>query len=92
MLYDSASAGRIFARGGRGRFHEKHLAMSVSDRVRCENLGCLCDIPIAEKACSEYCDSLEGRDPHNVRCTCGHKVCAEQTEHQLHGGAGKESS
>jgi len=65
--------------------------MTSSDRARCENLGCLCEIPIADKACSEYCNSPDGLDPHNVRCLCGHKDCAEQTERQLHGEVGKES-
>ena len=58
---------------------------------RCENLACLCDVPLAEATCSPYCASPEGRDPQNVRCSCGHAACTEQVEKQLRGESGKES-
>jgi len=67
------------------------MAVSDGDRKRCDNLACLCDIPLSQATCSPYCDSPEGRDPANIRCACGHPVCESQMESQLHGGIGAES-
>jgi hypothetical protein len=65
--------------------------MIAIDTKKCDNLACLCDVPIVDAVCAPYCDSPDGRDPANVRCTCGHPRCAEQVETQLHGGIGRES-
>jgi acetone carboxylase gamma subunit len=65
--------------------------MNNSDRVRCENLTCLCEVPLGDTACSSHCSSPDGRDPHVLRCECGHSGCAEQNARQLGGEAGKES-
>jgi hypothetical protein len=65
--------------------------MTVAEAKKCDNLACLCEVGIAETVCAPYCDSPDGRDPANVRCTCGHTVCEAQMEEQLHGGIGRES-
>jgi hypothetical protein len=58
---------------------------------RCENLACLCDVPVVDETCSPYCESPDGRDPQNVVCSCAHAGCAEQMERQLHDEGGRES-
>jgi acetone carboxylase gamma subunit len=67
------------------------MAATDGDRKRCDNLACLCDVPLSQGACSTYCDSPDGRDPANIRCSCGHPFCESQMESQLHGGIGAES-
>jgi hypothetical protein len=67
------------------------MAGTDAERKRCDNLACLCEIPLSQATCNAYCDSPEGRDPANIRCTCGHPVCESQMETQLHGGIGAES-
>jgi hypothetical protein len=65
--------------------------MVAESTDRCENLACLCEVSASEGTCSTYCASPAGLDPQNVRCDCGHDVCARAIEQQLHGGAGRES-
>lgn len=65
--------------------------MTVTDSKKCDNLACLCEVPLTQDVCAPYCDSPEGRDLANVRCRCGHPVCEQQIEEQLHGGIGRES-
>ena len=60
--------------------------------IRCENLSCLCEVSVDEATCSDYCRSPGGRDVAEVSCACGHAVCREAIEAQLHGGAGRESA
>jgi hypothetical protein len=67
------------------------VALPNSDTKRCDNLACLCEVPLTLATCSAYCASPEGSDLASIRCTCGHAVCEEQVEAQLHGGIGKES-
>jgi acetone carboxylase gamma subunit len=67
------------------------MAVTSSEKKRCDNLACLCETPLAQPACSDYCDSPEARDPANIRCRCGHSACEVQVERQLHGGIGRES-
>lgn len=67
------------------------MTASAPELKRCDNLACLCEVPLAENVCSPYCDSPEARDPAIIRCECGHPVCAEEIETQLHGGIGSES-
>jgi len=67
------------------------MAATADDLGRCDNLACLCEIPLAQSTCSAYCDSPAGRDPATIRCDCGHAACATQVEAQLHGGIGSES-
>ena len=74
-----------FGAGGKAR------AMAVSDLKKCDNLACLCEMPLAQEVCGDYCGSPDGRDPANVRCRCAHEACASQMDAQLHGGIGKES-
>ncbi len=76
---------------GAAIFAGKRPDMSASDIKKCDNLACLCEVPVAETVCAPYCDSPDGRDPANVRCRCGHAVCESQIEEQLHGGIGRES-
>jgi acetone carboxylase gamma subunit len=64
--------------------------MTTEATTRCENLACLCEIPLAESTCSPYCASLDGKDVQNIVCECGHAYCKEQNEKQLHGGVGSE--
>jgi len=59
--------------------------------ARCENLACLCEIPTGQATCSEYCASPDGQDPQQIRCDCGHAVCHDAIETQLHGSGGRES-
>ena len=66
--------------------------MSSGDDVkRCDNLACLCEVPLADTVCSPYCDSPDGRDPEAIRCRCGHRGCEREMEEQLHGGIGRET-
>jgi hypothetical protein len=67
------------------------MAVTDSDLKRCDNLACLCQIPLAESTCSDYCASPDGRDPANIRCACGHDTCESVIDEQLHGGIGAES-
>jgi acetone carboxylase gamma subunit len=67
------------------------MAVTDGDRKRCDNLACLCEIPLSQATCSPFCDSPEGRDPATIRCSCGHAACESQMEKQLHGGIGAES-
>jgi hypothetical protein len=66
--------------------------MSVEATARCEHLACVCEVPIGQETCSDYCASPAGRDAQNVRCECGHDVCAKAIEEQLHGAGGRESA
>ncbi len=59
--------------------------------ARCENLACLCEVPVNAATCSDYCASPDGRDPQSIRCECGHSTCREANETQLHGQGGRES-
>jgi len=61
------------------------------DFKRCDNLACLCEVPLADEACSDYCRSDAGRDALEIRCECGHPGCEKAVEAQLHGAAGAES-
>ncbi len=65
--------------------------MTATDIKKCDNLACVCEVPLAETVCAPYCDSPEGRDLANVRCRCGHPGCEAQMETQLHGRIGRES-
>jgi hypothetical protein len=65
--------------------------MTVIDMKKCDNLACLCEVPLAAAVCAPFCDSPEGRDPATVRCRCEHDGCEAQMEQQLHGGIGRES-
>ncbi len=67
------------------------MTLNGGERKRCDNLACLCEIPLAQATCSPYCDSPAGRDPANIRCACGHAGCEAQMVTQLHGGIGAES-
>jgi hypothetical protein len=65
--------------------------MAAVDTKKCDNLACLCEVPLKDTVCEPYCDSSDGRDPATVRCRCGHPECEAQIEQQLHGGIGRES-
>jgi hypothetical protein len=65
--------------------------MTTEERKRCDNLACLCEVPASESICAPFCDSPEARDAHETVCRCGHAVCEDVSERQLHGEAGKES-
>jgi hypothetical protein len=67
------------------------MASLVPDTKHCDNLACLCEVPLKQATCSEACAAPEARDPANIRCGCGHDVCTEQVEAQLHGAPGRES-
>jgi hypothetical protein len=67
------------------------MALTDTEKKRCDNLACLCEVPLAQSTCGDYCDSPEARDPASIRCRCGHVGCETQVEAQLHGGIGKES-
>ena len=62
----------------------------TAEMKRCDNLSCLCEIPLADEVCSDYCRSDAGRDATEIRCDCGHPVCNKAVEAQLHGGVGTE--
>jgi hypothetical protein len=66
-------------------------AVAPTETKRCDNLACLCEVPLSEETCSDYCGSPDGRDPAKIRCRCGHLTCEAQVESQLHGGIGRES-
>jgi hypothetical protein len=68
------------------------MAVTDTGSKRCDNLACLCNVSPADATCSDYCDSPAGRDPANIRCTCGHEACSAPIEAQLHGGIGVEST
>jgi acetone carboxylase gamma subunit len=67
------------------------MAVTDATQKRCDNLACLCEVPLADATCSAFCASPDGRDPAIIRCECGHTACAEAVEAQLHGGIGAES-
>lgn len=67
------------------------MAVTETNTKRCDNLACLCEVPLSQPTCSPYCDSPAGRDPAEIRCRCGHPGCEKQMETQLHGGIGAES-
>jgi hypothetical protein len=67
------------------------MALIDDTGKRCDNLACLCTVPLSQAVCSEFCASADGRDPAEIRCGCGHAVCAETIDAQLHGGIGSES-
>jgi acetone carboxylase gamma subunit len=67
------------------------MAVTDSDQKRCDNLACLCEVPLAQTTCSDYCASPDGRDTGKVRCDCGHAFCEKEMDEQLHGGIGAES-
>jgi hypothetical protein len=58
---------------------------------RCDNLACICEVPVADAVCAPYCDSPDGRDPSIITCGCGHDVCKTAIDEQLSGGIGRES-
>ncbi len=64
----------------------------TTEMKRCDNLSCLCEVPLTEETCSTYCGSDAGRDPLDIRCQCGHAVCVKAVEAQLHGGGGAQSA
>ena len=64
---------------------------ATDDSKRCDNLACLCTVPLAQSVCSDYCDSPDGRDPAIITCGCGHKSCEAEIDEQLHGGIGEET-
>ena len=63
----------------------------TNDSKRCDNLACLCTVPLAQSVCNDYCDSPDGRDPAIITCGCGHQGCQSEIDEQLHGGIGKET-
>jgi hypothetical protein len=65
--------------------------MALETMARCENLACLCEVPAGQATCAAYCSSTDGQDPQQIRCECGHAVCHDAIELQLHGAAGRES-
>ncbi|GAC1575490.1 MAG: hypothetical protein NVS3B7_07980 [Candidatus Elarobacter sp.] len=65
--------------------------MASDDTKRCDNLACLCEVPLADSVCAPFCDSPDGRDPEAIRCACGHAGCEKTIEDQLHGGIGRET-
>jgi acetone carboxylase gamma subunit len=65
--------------------------MTNEAMMRCENLACLCEVPLGKGTCSEYCASGDGKDPQVIVCECGHAHCSQESEKQLHGGGGSES-
>jgi hypothetical protein len=65
--------------------------MNSGETKRCDNLACLCEVPLTDDVCSPFCDSPEGRDPETIVCGCAHAVCKKEIDAQLHGGIGRES-
>jgi hypothetical protein len=71
--------------------HGNDAQMVTEERKRCDNLACLCEVPVTLAVCGEYCASPEARDARTVACQCEHTGCKTETELRLHGGVGKES-
>ena len=65
--------------------------MISGDTKRCDNLACLCVVPLADAVCNPACDTPESRDPATIKCECGHAGCKKQMDEQLHGGIGRET-
>jgi hypothetical protein len=59
--------------------------MTTHTMTRCEHLACLCEVEAAQGTCSSYCASPEGKDPQNILCKCGHALCEDEIERELHG-------
>lgn len=64
------------------------VGMEHVETKRCENLSCVCDIPISEGVCSEYCSRTEHGDGLALRCECGHDACAQEMKRELTGTMG----
>jgi hypothetical protein len=58
--------------------------MTTEERKRCDNLACVCEVPLAVSACGEACAG-EARDAGTVVCACEHAECRTHTEQRLHG-------
>ena len=68
------------------------MAITDDTRKRCDNLACLCEVPLADATCSPYCNSPAAHDPANITCECGHTACTPVIDEQLHGGIGAETT
>jgi hypothetical protein len=62
--------------------------MEQSETKRCDNLSCVCEVPIAQDACSEHCARAEHGDGVTLRCECGHDTCAQEMDRELTGTMG----
>lgn len=62
--------------------------MATIEMKRCDNLSCVCETPIAEATCSEYCAKIEHGDEVSIRCECGHASCSHEMELELTGAMG----
>lgn len=66
--------------------------METVQTKRCDNLSCVCDVPLTEAACSEYCARVERGDGVSLKCECGHAPCAQEMERELTGAMGSRSA
>jgi hypothetical protein len=64
------------------------VLMSNLETKRCDNLSCVCEIPIAEAVCSEHCARAEHGDAVSLRCECGHDACTQEMQRELSGTMG----
>lgn len=68
------------------------IVMEEIQMKRCDNLSCVCDVPISQAACSEHCARAEHGDSLTLRCECGHEKCAQEMERELTGTMGSTAA
>lgn len=52
---------------------------------RCDNLSCICDTPLTEAFCSDYCAKVDREAELPLQCECGHTPCANAMKAELTG-------
>ena len=48
----------------------------IESQHKCAHKQCRCQIPSAQKYCSDYCANAEEVDEVKLQCQCKHKACA----------------
>jgi hypothetical protein len=64
----------------------------ISETKRCDNLSCVCEIPIADAVCGDYCSRVEHGEGVSLKCECGHDACAQEMQRELSGAMGTPSA
>jgi hypothetical protein len=68
------------------------VSMANIETKRCDNLSCVCEIPIAAQTCSDYCRRAEQLDELPLKCECGHDACVQEMQRELTGTMGSSAA
>jgi hypothetical protein len=52
---------------------------------RCDNLSCVCDTPLTDAFCSDYCAKADTETELPLQCECDHTPCANAMKAELTG-------